>query len=159
MMNRLTILGVGNILMRDDGIGPCLVEAIAATQAWPADVEFIDGGVGGLALVDIIEQAGRLVVFDAADMSLPCGEYRIISPSQLGPAQPADSAGLLSLHDMPFIQTLQLCEKFTRRPGEVTIFAVQPGDIKHGRHLSQPLQDKFAELVAAGRGLVQHCLK
>ncbi len=120
-MANLTVLGIGNILMMDEGIGVRLLEAVRDARAWPADVEFIDGGVGGLSLVAVVEEAQRLILFDAAEMRLPPGEARVIDPSQIAD----DQAALVSLHEVPFVQTLRLCEQFSRRP-PTTILAIQP---------------------------------
>ena len=62
------ILGVGNLLVGDEGVGVRLMEAVRDARPWPGEVEFIDGGVGGLNLLNIIEEAARLIVFDAADI-------------------------------------------------------------------------------------------
>ena len=81
-MAELTVLGIGNILMRDEGVGVRLLDAVQKKRTWPASVEFVDGGAGGLALLNVIESAKRMVVFDAAEMNLPPGEYRVITPAQ-----------------------------------------------------------------------------
>jgi hydrogenase maturation protease len=101
-MERLTVLGVGNVLMRDDGVGVRVLEAVRAARTWPGGAEFIDGGVGGLNLLNVIEQADRLVIFDAADLRLPPGQWRVITPEQVAD-EPA--AGRLSLHDAPLLET------------------------------------------------------
>ena len=53
-MAKLTVLGIGNLLMRDDGVGVRLLEAVRNARAWLTDVEFIDGGAGGLNLLGVI---------------------------------------------------------------------------------------------------------
>ena len=151
-MESLTILGIGNILMRDEGVGVRLMEAVRDARTWPGEVEFIDGGVGGLNLLNIIEEAARLIVFDAADMGLPPGQARVIAPEQV---MDEDATGRLSMHEAPFIETLRLCEQFSRRP-PTTILAIQPAVIERGRELSEPILAAFdglkrqaIELVAA----------
>jgi hydrogenase maturation protease len=151
----LTILGIGNILMRDEGVGVHLMEAVRDARPWPGEVEFIDGGVGGLNLLNIIEEAQRLIVFDAADMGLPPGQARVIAPEQV---MDEDATGRLSMHEVPFIETLRLCEQFSRRP-PTTILAIQPAVIDRGRELSEGILAAFdglkrqaIELVAAALG-------
>ena len=155
-MARLTVLGIGNILMRDEGIGVRLSEAVMVAHDWPAEIEFIDGGAGGLNLLNFIEQAEAMVVFDAADMNLSAGEHRIIEPSQIVDDTPTHR---ISLHDEPFIETLKLCEQFTRRPEFVKIFAVQPKAIDFGREFSDEMQAAFDGLLASGIDLVKDCAK
>ena len=151
-MKAITVLGIGNILMRDEGAGVRLMEAVRDARPWPCEVEFIDGGVGGLNLLNIIEEAARLIVFDAADMGLPAGQARVIAPEQV---MDEDAAGRLSMHEVPFIEMLRLCEQFSRRP-PATILAIQPAAVEYGRELSEPILAVFdglkrqaIELVAA----------
>jgi hydrogenase maturation protease len=147
-MATLTILGIGNILMRDEGVGVRLMEAVRDARAWPDEIEFIDGGVGGLNLLNIIEEAERLIVFDAADMGLPAGQARVIAPEQV---MDEDAAGRLSMHEVPFIETLRLCERFSRRP-PTTILAIQPVTVERGRELSE-------EILAAFDGLKRQAIE
>jgi hydrogenase maturation protease len=147
----ITVLGIGNILMQDEGIGIRVMEALRDSQPWPAQVGFIDGGVAGLGLINLIESAGRLLVIDAAQMGLPAGEFRFIRPEQIAQA---DAPHQLSLHDMPFVQTLDLCRQFLKAPSEVRIMAIQPGDMSQGIGVSAALATALEALVkAAGKEL------
>jgi len=153
-MAGLTVLGIGNILMRDDGIGVRLMEAVRDSRPWPAEVEFVDGGAGGLALLDIIETAKMLVVFDAADMNLPPGESRLIQPDQLEDHPDPDR---LSLHQMTFAQTLELCGRFLKKPPTV-ILAIQPKTVDYGRQIDREILDRWDSLVKFAADLVQSYL-
>lgn len=155
-MARLTVLGLGNILMQDEGVGVRVMEAVRDGRRWPADIEFIDGGAGGMNLLNLIEQSASLVVFDAADMQLPPGQHRVITPEQV---QREDLAGRVSLHRVPFLETLELCRQFLASPREVRILAIQPELIDYGRQLSATLTDAMPDLAAAGTALVESSLK
>ena len=144
-MATLTVLGIGNILMRDEGIGVRLMEAVRDARDWPSDVEFIDGGAGGLSLLNVIESAERLVVFDAAEMQLVPGECRTFSPEDLAADRPG---GRITMHDVSFLEALELCERFSRRPPTV-IFAIEPKTVEFGRQLSDELSSAFDRLVEA----------
>jgi hydrogenase maturation protease len=155
-MATITVLGIGNTLMRDEGLGVLLLEAVRAARPWPGEVEFIDGGVGGLNLLNVIEQAEQLVVFDAADMGLPPGEFRIFTPEQV--EAHAGDAGRMSLHEVPFLETLSLCERYFRRPPTV-ILGVQPAEIGPGMDLSDTLTARWPALVEQGAALVEQTHK
>jgi len=150
-MGRLTVLGLGNILMQDDGVGVRLLEAVQPARPWPAEVEFVDGGAGGLRLMEVIEEADRLVVLDAADVGLPAGQCRVVRPDQLQEDALPDR---VSLHDMSFLETLRLCRQFARCPREVHILAIQPKVVDHGRRLSPELQGAMDRLVDAATRLI-----
>jgi len=155
-MAKLTVLGVGNILMRDEGIGVRVLERVQRARSWPADVEFIDGGAGGLNLLTVIERAERLVVFDAAEMHLKPGEFRVVLPEQVADES---AGGRLSLHQMPFIETLGLCRQFSRAPGFVRILAIQPRTVEYGRELSEEIGKALPDLVKAGEELILKSLE
>ncbi|MEI7835816.1 MAG: hydrogenase maturation protease [Planctomycetota bacterium] len=152
-MAKLTVLGIGNLLMQDDGVGVRLLHAVRDARRWPDDVEFVDGGVGGLNLLGVIEDARRLVVFDAAAMGLSAGEFRILQPEQVG----RETAGRISLHDCPFLETLELTARFFRAP-ETTLFAVQVAQVERGLDLSPALSGAFGALIAPARELVEQIL-
>jgi hydrogenase maturation protease len=149
-MATLTVLGIGNVLMQDDGVGVHLLEAVRRARPWPAEVEFVDGGAAGLNLLGVIEQARRLVVFDAADLHSPPGSCRVLTGEQLA----EESTGRISLHDMPFAQTLQLCRQFLSAPADVVVLAIQPAAVDPGRRLSGEVQRRFAALVQTAVELV-----
>ena len=152
---KITVLGIGNILMQDEGIGVVLMEALQGLRDWGSDVEFIDGGAGGLSLITIIEQAQRLLVLDAADMRLHPGDWRLILPVQI---VQEDSLSQLTLHHVPFGETLALCEQFFKRP-PTKIFAIQPAVVDFGRQLSPLLQEALPQLVSAAAEVMEQELK
>jgi hydrogenase maturation protease len=150
-MAELTVMGIGNILMSDEGVGVRLMEAVRDGRAWPGQIEFIDGGAGGLNLLNFIEEARRMVVFDAAEMDLPPGECRVIGPDQVAPE---DAEHYVSMHDVPFMETLKLCEQFSHTPDLIRIMVTQPASIEFSRSLSPELTAAFGSLVEAATKLV-----
>jgi hydrogenase maturation protease len=150
-MAKLTVLGIGNILMRDEGVGVRVMEAVQAARDWPNTIEFIDGGAGGMNLINVLEEADRLVVFDSADMKLPAGQCRVIAPRQVCDAQGEHRA---TMHDMPFIETLTLVDRFLHRPEDVRILAIQPAVVDFGRELTEELKAAMPAIVRAGVELV-----
>ena len=73
------ILGLGNILMSDEGVGVHVVRAIEQMQL-PAHVECLDGGTGGFLLLEPMQQADRIIMIDAAADDSPPGTIRRITP-------------------------------------------------------------------------------
>ena len=150
-MAELTVLGIGNILMKDEGVGVRLLEAVQARRDWPDTIEFIDGGAGGLGLLNVIESAEKMAVFDAAEMNLTPGEHRVITPAQIVD-EPMDDR--ISMHDEPLSETLKLCEQFSRRPETIQIMVIQPKSIDFGRSFSPEIEAAFDKLVLAAEELV-----
>jgi hydrogenase maturation protease len=154
-MAEVAVLGIGNTLMRDDGIGVRLMEGVRDARWWPDGVEFIDGGAGGLGLLNVIESARRLVVFDSAEMGLTAGKHRVIGEEHLA----ADTGEhRVSLHDLSFEETLRLCRLASGGPETVAILAVQPGVVGFGRELSGQVQAALGHLIEEGVRLVVETL-
>jgi len=150
-MASLTVLGIGNLLMQDDGVGVRVMEGVRDARDWPEAVEFIDGGAGGMNLLNLLEEAERLIVFDSAEMKLAPGEYRVVTPNQLCDP-PAEHRA--TLHDVPFLETLTLVGRFLHRPEEVRLLAIQPKAVDYGRELTGALKAAMPAVVRAGVDLV-----
>ncbi len=117
------ILGIGNILWADEGFGVRAVEQLHRHYRFPPNVKLMDGGTQGLYLVQHVEQADILVVFDAIDYGLPAGTLKLIEgdavPSYLG-------AKKMSLHQTGFQEVLAMAAMLGRHPAQLLLVGVQP---------------------------------
>lgn len=111
------VLGLGNILMSDEGVGVHVVRALA-THTLPADVECLDGGTGGFTLVEPMQQAGRVVMIDAASDGNPIGTV-----TRTVPRFTRDYPPTLTAHDIGIKDLLDLFHMMEDRP-EVTLYAI-----------------------------------
>lgn len=73
------VLGLGNVLMSDEGVGVHVVRALEQMEL-PAHVECLDGGTGGFLLLEPMQQADRIIMIDAAADDSPPGTIRRITP-------------------------------------------------------------------------------
>ena len=71
VLMRIVVLGLGNILLRDEGVGVRVVEALAARYVLPAMVEVVDGGTTGMELLDTLAGCDHLLVCDAVQTGAP----------------------------------------------------------------------------------------
>jgi hydrogenase maturation protease len=147
----LTVIGVGNLLMGDDGVAPRIIERLSREPAAAAGggIEYLDGGVGGLRLINWIEQASRLLLVDAADFGGRCGQLRLVPPDRVCQSARAER---FSLHETGLAQVLDLAGRFFRRPPTwllgIQVVRVAPSDA-----LSVDLEDAMDRLVEAVRRL------
>lgn len=140
--SKLLVLGLGNILSADDGLGVVLIQQLAerVDPDWP--VELIEAGVGGLRLLNIVEDAPAILAIDAAQMNLPPATVRWLTPGQL--SRPSEQG--FSLHDVDFTQTLWFADRFFSRPA-TAIMAVQIENAAAGAGLSRPIKDALPKLL------------
>jgi hydrogenase 3 maturation protease len=128
------LLGVGNRLSRDDGVGPVLAERLSGSD-WLA----IDCGTSLENAAGIVsrERPGRLVIADAARMGLPPGEVRRLPP-------PAVDRMLVSTHGLPVSFFLDRLDSAAR---ETTILGIEPADLSFGEGLSPEMWSAVERLV------------
>ena len=108
---RILVMGVGNPLMRDEGVGPRAVELLMAGYEFPENVEVVDAGTMGLTILDLLLGIDRLIVIDAVkDTGHPAGTVLILSPEDI-----AGNQVLHSLHDMRLSDVLE--NAALHRPG------------------------------------------
>jgi len=100
------VLGLGNILMGDEGIGVYAVRALEQHQL-PPDVECLDGGTGGFTLLEPLQNADRIILIDAAADDSPPGTVTRTTPRfsrDYPPTLTAHDIGMKDLLDMFYIQ-------------------------------------------------------
>jgi hydrogenase maturation protease len=117
------ILGIGNLLWADEGFGVRCLEQLQQGYVWPADVALVDGGTQGLNLIEHVQAAPRLLIFDAVDYGLTPGEVKVVRdadvPSFLGVKK-------LSLHQTGFQEVLALAQLLGRYPEQLVLIGCQP---------------------------------
>lgn len=155
MTGPIRVLGLGNVLMADDGFGPWVVEHLRARYEFPASVEVVDLGTPGLDLVPHLIDADTVVIVDTVKSIGAPGELRRYCLDQIlaHPPQPR-----LSPHDPGLKDTLLTLTLAGRAPREVIVVGAIPERVAMGNALTPALQAAVApaarvvvdELVAMG---------
>jgi len=125
---RVAIIGIGNPMMSDDGIGPRL---IAELQGSVPDVDLIDMGTGGMQLVHVLAGYDSVVIIDSADMGLSPGESRVFSPDDVVSFRETRA---YSLHDWDLMRSIEISKELREAPDHILILAIQPAclDMREG---------------------------
>lgn len=142
-VQRCLILGFGNPLRGDDGIGPRLVEELRR-RGLPDGVEAIDGGTGGLDLLSILEGADRVIIVDAAEMGRRPGEIVRFTPKD---GRLMETLVSLSTHTFGLADGLALARSLGYPLPSITIFGVQPERMDWGEGLSPPVERALPALI------------
>ncbi len=132
--NKIVVLGIGNPLFQDEGLGIHLI-ARFRQELIGEQVELIDGGTGGLSLLDVIEDTDYLLVVDAVDGDDLPGTVRKISGRDI----PMLASGRMSVHQTGFQETLALAALRGRLPQHLILLGVQPQSMNWGTQLSPPV--------------------
>ncbi len=137
------VLGLGNLLLTDEGIGVHVLRELEANYTFEEGVRLIDGGTGGLRLLPHIIQADHLIVVDAIQSGEAPGTlFRLTVDDLVGWTLPQ-----ISLHELGLTEALQMARILGRHPS-IVILGVEPQDISSwGMELTPPLSEKVPVLV------------
>jgi hydrogenase maturation protease len=131
--------------MGDDGIGIAAAERLAALPL-PGEVEVIDGGTGGLTLLDLMAGAERVILIDAVEMGKPAGSIVRFAP---GEVTMEDGRPGLSLHETDLSAVFALGREMDLLPPQIVIFGVEPCSVERRPGLSPAVADALDSLVEA----------
>jgi len=138
--NKVTILGVGNVLLRDEGFGVHFVRHLAGRYRIPDDVRLADGGTLSYALLDIICSCEHLIVIDVIKLTDEPGSIYRFTREELETRMPPPS----SAHEVSFPDVLFKAELLDELP-ETIFLCVVPEDCKEmGLELTPLLREKLA---------------
>jgi hydrogenase maturation protease len=98
-MPRTLVLGIGNLLMGDEGVGVRVIETLTR-EAWPADVALVDGGTGGFHLLEYLRDFNPIIMIDAAMDGRPAGTVGLIRPKYASDFPRALTAHDIGLRDL-----------------------------------------------------------
>lgn len=122
----ILLLGIGNVLWADEGFGVRVIERLQKSCRFPDQVKVMDGGTQGVYLVEHVQAADVLIVFDAVDYDLPSGTLKRIEnddvPNFLG-------AKKMSLHQTGFQEVLAMAQMLGSYPQHLLLIGVQPEEL------------------------------
>ena len=136
------VLGLGNILLRDEGVGVRVVQAMEGVEL-PRDVELFDGATAGFDLVEILADRRKVIVIDAIEGDSEPGTVLRLSPEELAPR---DSQNV-SLHEIGVLEALRMVRHIGTPPDEVVIFGVKPKEVSCGLELSPEIDRLVPEII------------
>jgi hydrogenase maturation protease len=141
-MTDTIVLGLGNLVHADDGVGVHAIQALQQDSRVPPGVVLLDGGTQGLGLLHHISGVRRLLVVDAIDAGEPCGTLLRFEGKALH-----GLPGKTSVHQLGFADMMIALQLLGESPGEVVVFGVQPESTEWGAELTQSVANALAPLV------------
>ena len=151
MTDRITVLGVGNILLKDEGVGVRVVEEMTRRYTFPENVEVLDGGTLGMELMRFLMGTDKLIIVDAIDGSLPPGSIYQFEKE----AVKTYFREKISVHDLGIQDVLAALDVLEKPLQELVVMGVQPAVIDVGLELTpvvaqsvEPVITKVLALLA-----------
>jgi len=141
-MPKVTVLGIGNLLLRDEGVGVHLVQRLAG-MVDTADVELVDGGTSPDIQYLVSGDTDKLIVIDAVDGGdEPGAVYRFTAEDVT-----QEAAMPVSLHEIDILDTLKLMSLRQAKPKSTVIIGIQPKTMDYGLELSPEVEKKLPDVI------------
>jgi hydrogenase maturation protease len=143
-MTKYVVLGIGNILLTDEGVGVRVVERLEQEYELPPEVEVIDGGTCGMEMLEQLEDLDGLIVVDCVRCNQPPATPVLLK----GDDVPVFFRTKLSPHQVSLSDVLASLQFTDRAPKSIAIVGMQPVSMSLGMELSPEVVARVPELLA-----------
>ncbi len=144
---RKVVLGLGNVLNRDEGLGVQALKRLDAQLGDQPGLELLDGGVLGLNLLMIVEECSHLLILDSVNVGKPAGTVVELRKEQI----PLYAGVKLSQHQVTFQEVLGLANVRGFLPEHLHLVGIQPEDLSIGLEMSATVEKALPEVVSRAR--------
>ena len=141
--NQITILGIGNTLYTDEGLGVHALSALEEKYGMDQQVELVDGSTDGMSLLGPVEDTDYLIVIDAINAGKEGGHIIELHGNDI----PAYYGIKMSIHQLGFQEVLLASKLRERFPKHIVMIGMQPTSLELGIGLSETNESQLPELM------------
>lgn len=142
MSKKIVILGLGNILLKDEGVG-VRVAGELSKRGLPENVDIIDGGTASLDVLTSIKDIEKLIIIDALKGGEEPGSIYRLCPEDLL----AETKNCVSLHQINLLDALNIAKKIGSTPEETVIIGIEPKAVDSGLGVTSCIEQKIPEII------------
>lgn len=139
----ITLIGLGNILLKDEGVGVHVVNAIKERYSFSPEVEIIDGGTLGLDLLHYFEGKDKVLLVDAVDFRKEPGYIGTMDDDAI----PSTLFAKLSVHHIGLSDVLFAAKLLDYTPSKIRLIGIQPQSLDVGLDVTDCVASKIEELM------------
>ena len=140
-MKDTIIIGIGNILLQDDGVGVHVIERLE-NEKLPSTVELVDGGTSTLDTLGFFLDYKKVIVVDSLKAGLEPGTIYKIKPEDIKNYKKEN----LSIHDVQILDVVKMANMMDKYP-EVIIFGIEPEKISLNLEMTEIMISKIPEII------------
>ncbi len=145
MKKPTVVLGMGNPLMSDEGIGVVLIDRLSRLAGSFPSVEFADAGTGGMSLLHYFDGRSKAIIIDCANMNEEPGTIKRFTSANV---KSVKQLAHLSLHEQDLLKIIEMAKLLDQCPKEIVIFGIQPKSVSFGQSLSKELEQKIDNYIS-----------
>ena len=143
------VLGLGNLLLEDDGAGLRLLEELRHDPRHGEEIEFVDGGSQGLALLGYLEGRASVLVLDAVQLGAAPGTVHVLDGRDL------QAAHASTAHESGALELLELARLVGQAPENLVVVGIEPEAMHTGIGLSEAVEAALPEALARARKILE----
>lgn len=152
-MRKTVILGIGNTLLSDEGVGIHVLDALSKMDLPWEEIDLIDGGTLSFTLAVPIEEADFLVVVDAAQLKSPPGTLRLFKGDEMDSFLLGNRKS--SVHEVGLTDLMAIARLTESWPEKRALLAIQPEKLDWGNTPTEPVQSAIPEACRQIKTLLQ----
>lgn len=142
MFNSIAVIGLGNILRRDDGIGIIILESLLKFYPRP-DIDYLDFGIASFDLIHRLQEYDKALLIDGIDAGLESGQLKIF---KLQDIEYTITGSAISTHEINLKGLFELCKKLELKT-EIYVAGIQVKDVSFGEGLTETLKKKMEDIT------------
>jgi hydrogenase maturation protease len=142
LSKKIAVIGLGNSLRRDDGIGVIILESLLNNYKRP-DIDYLNFGIASFDLIHRLQDYDTALLIDGINAELPVGELKIFGLEQ---ASFTNGDNAISSHELNLKDIFKLTQDLEIKT-KIYVAGIQVQDIGFGEFLSVPLKEKLQELT------------
>ncbi len=146
MKKETIVLGLGNPLMGDEGIGIELIEMLQSASGDFPESDFVDAGTGGMSLLHLISGRRKAIIIDCALMGQTPGAIKQFTPNEV---ETVKQLAHVSLHEVDIIKVIDLARQLGDCPEKIIFFGIEPETVSQQMELSDILTGRLAQYIEA----------
>ena len=138
------VLGLGNPLMADEGVGVRIIEKLQSASRDFPEADFIDAGTGGMSVLHCLSHRTKAVIIDCALMAAQPGTIKRFTPEDV---QTVKQLAHISLHEADILKIIELAKQLGDCPDQIVFFGIEPAAIENRIGLSELIEAKLDHYI------------
>ena len=138
------ILGIGNLLLSDEGFGIHTIHYLEQNYTFPEDIRLNDAGTAGIYMAPFLEECDPILVIDVVALDAEPGSVHCFSSKDIGAGTIPSK---MSPHQLGLLEMLEICKLRDCQPETVEFFCVVPADLQTSMELSPQVAPRVKEIA------------
>ena len=144
MRNDIIVLGLGNPLMADEGIGGFIINKLLEKKVLSPSIDVVDAGTGGMSILHLIAERKKAIIIDCAYMNKAPGTMVRFTPKDVKTVKQLIH---YSLHEIDILKVIELAIQLNQCPENIVIFGIEPEKIVLQQSLSTTLLQNIDQYI------------